>query len=228
MIFGAESWRGTPMLVFEFLGGGTLADRLDGGPMDPPEAIALGAAIADVLDGTHRAGILHRDIKPSNIGYSVEGIPKLMDFGLSRILDDSRLREAMARQAPPGESPSDSSVGLLGTLTVTDHVVGTPLYLSPEALWGEPPGPSFDLWALALVLYEAVAGFNPMAAETLPETFERIREARIPDPRTIRPSVPTDLADLLLTALAREPRHRPSTARDFRDRLRRISPDSLQ
>ena len=89
MIFGVESWRDTPMLIFEFLDGGTLADRLKGGPLSWQEAIELGVILADVLDRIHSAGILHRDIKPSNILVcergGVKDVVKLLDFGLVHV-----------------------------------------------------------------------------------------------------------------------------------------------
>src|SRR4029453_7615730 len=68
-IFGAETWRGTPMLIFEFLEAGTLAERLAVRPLSPVETVRMGVAVADVLERAHASGILHADIKPSNIGY---------------------------------------------------------------------------------------------------------------------------------------------------------------
>ena len=100
LIFAAESWHGMPMLVVEFLEGGSLADRLRGGRRLPlTEVLALGVSLSDGLEHLHAAGILHRDIKPSNIGYTAAGQPKLLDFGLARILDDSHRSGALLLRA---------------------------------------------------------------------------------------------------------------------------------
>ncbi len=107
LIFGAETWHGTPALVFEYLEGGTLGDRLQHGPLPASQVVQLGLAMSDVLDRIHAAGILHRDIKPSNIGYAGDGTPKLLDFGLARIMEDTRR-----------ESPSDSGDGGHDTASV--------------------------------------------------------------------------------------------------------------
>jgi hypothetical protein len=90
MIYGIEFYRGIPMLVVEYLAGGTLADRLRRGPLPWHDAVALGATLADVVDRIHGAGILHRDIKPSNVGFTAEGVPKLLDFGLARAVEAVR------------------------------------------------------------------------------------------------------------------------------------------
>ncbi|HXU33255.1 MAG TPA: protein kinase, partial [Thermoanaerobaculia bacterium] len=83
-VYGIETWLGTPIMIFEYLAGGTLADRLTQGPLAPVETVELGIAMAGALERLHEADILHRDVKPSNIGYSGEGVPKLMDFGIAR------------------------------------------------------------------------------------------------------------------------------------------------
>ena len=87
LIFGAEHWRGKPLLIVEYLEGGTLADYLQRGVLQVEEVVDLGIVLADVLDRVHASGVLHRDIKPSNIGYTRDGIPKLLDFGVAAMLD---------------------------------------------------------------------------------------------------------------------------------------------
>lgn len=217
MIFGAETWNGIPMLIVEYLGGGTLADRLARGRLAPHEAAEVGIVLAEVLDRIHGAGILHRDVKPSNVGYTSDGTAKLLDFGLARILDDTRWRGAIAGGPPPAH---DGEGGSLKTLTVSDRLVGTPWYLSPEAVNHLEPEPSFDLWAASLVIYEALAGWHPMAAASIDETLDRICRARIPDVRERRPDCPPPLATFLRDALSRDPRRRPSSGREMAQRLR--------
>lgn len=221
LIYGAETWRGTPILVVELMADGTLADRLREGPLEPREAVALVAVLAEVLEVLHGAGILHRDVKPSNIGF-LRGTAKLMDFGLAQLYEGAG--------SPPDavDVLAAATDDVAGRRTITraagawsNQVVGTPLYLSPEAVSGKPPDPSFDLWALAVVLYETVAGVHPMRAADVDATFRQIRAGDIPDVRTHRPGCPAGIAEFLRRALAPDRRERPATAASFRTALPR-------
>ncbi|HEY8020256.1 MAG TPA: protein kinase, partial [Thermoanaerobaculia bacterium] len=94
-VYGMETWQGTPMLILELMEGGTLAQRIERGPLDQRETVELGIAMASALEHLHGADILHRDIKPSNIGFTRGsfghgGVPKLMDFGIARLMLDLR------------------------------------------------------------------------------------------------------------------------------------------
>src|SRR6185436_6813748 len=159
-IFGAESWRGTPMLIFEFLEGGTLTDRLAQGRLSVEEALDLGIALVNGVACLHDAGILHRDIKPSNIGFTADRIPKLMDFGLARIVSEGRDgRAGQAAAGPPSAHDLSGDVTFsAAAMTHSGQIVGTLPYMSPEAMAGERTDPSFDLWSLAIVLYESIGG----------------------------------------------------------------------
>ena len=193
-IHGIESWRGRPLLIVEFLAGGTLADRLRHGPLAPPRAVAIIAALADALVALHAAGYLHRDIKPSNIAFTSDGSPKLLDFGLAGATDDT---------------------------AVTG---GTPRYASPEVLSGSPAGEADDVWSLCVVLYEMVSGRHPFAGTGVDEVTDRILHQRIavrvpPGPAADTPSAAVRFAASILTA---ERPSRPATACAFADKLQRI------
>lgn len=181
------------------------------------EVVALGITIADVLEVLHDAGILHRDIKPSNVGYDTAGTPKLLDFGLAKILGDSRLTSASG----PGryEDLEDVPVAALTELTATRRVVGTPIYLSPEAASGEPADALFDLWALAVVLFEAAAGAHPLLSQGTAGLRKRIFEGDVADIRTLIPDCGPAPANFFDRALARDRAARPQTAAEFRERL---------
>ena len=148
-IHGVEFWRGSPCLVVEFLAGGTLEDRLRDGPLTPSQAVSVVARLADALAALHEKRCLHGDVKPSNIGFTAEGSPKLLDFGLAHAVDDAAL------------------------------VGGTLPYLSPEVLTGRPAEEADDVWSLCVVLYEMVSGRHPFAGGALEEVQSRIRRQRL-------------------------------------------------
>ncbi len=222
LIFGAESWRGTPILVFELLEGGTLLRRLRGGRLDIEEALDLGIALAGAVEALHRAGILHRDIKPSNIGFTREGQSKLLDFGLARMLDE----EVDGREVGRGGGvPPEEAAGETLTMTMKTAVgklVGTPLYMSPEATRGAAPDPSFDLWGLSMVLYEALSGAHPFRGGGLQQCRQWVLEGEIPDLARLRPDCPLPLAAFFERGLHRSAAQRPGSARELRSQLEEL------
>src|SRR5262249_17441285 len=121
-VHGVETWRGVSFLVQEDLEQGTLARRLFSTRLDPVGAIDTGIILAGLLEHLHRYNLIHCDIKPSNIGYTAEGTVKLFDFGLAQGVGSERIASGGARV-----------------------VAGTPFYMSPEAIYGEPPSPGVDL-----------------------------------------------------------------------------------
>ena len=204
-IYGVERWRGTPVLVVEFCEGGTLADRLRRGPLAVEEALRLGRQLAQALAELHTAGVLHRDVKPSNIGFTASGSAKLLDFGIASYASVMPL----AASADDGDAPRQTQTVDLANR----RLAGTPLYMSPDLLRGAAPDARLDLWALALVLYEGLAGRHPFDAATVPEVVARVRKSRIPDIRHVRPECSETLSRTLQRWLAREPSDRPQTAR---------------
>ncbi|MBI1873309.1 MAG: serine/threonine protein kinase [Acidobacteria bacterium] len=223
LIYGAESWRGTPLLVVEYLEGGTLLESLRRGRPSIERTLELGIILADVLDRIHGAGVLHRDIKPSNIGYTADGLPKLLDFGLAAMLDRAKDPHGAPVALPKDRSEITAVLGAAdpsATLTVTEQLVGTPLYLSPEALAGASPQASFDLWSLSIVLYEALAGHHPFSGGSIDDVIAAVRRTHIPDVRDYRPDCPALLAAFLIDALSPVVARRPVTASDLRTHLR--------
>ena len=198
-IYGVESWRGRPFLVVEFLAGGTLEDRLRDGPIAPAEAVSVVAQLADALAALHEKGFLHGDVKPSNIGFTTEGSPKLLDFGLAHAVDDAAM------------------------------VGGTLPYLSPEVLAGRPADEADDGWSLSVVLYEMVSGRHPFAGGAPDAVRRRIRRQRLAAGGPAASAAPTAAAAVAAFAasILTAPRsRRPGTAPAFAAALAALSGDA--
>ena len=223
-VYGLETWQGTPMLVMELLEGGTLAQRVEKSRLEAAETVALGIAMAEALEHLHASDILHRDIKPSNIGYAKDGLPKLMDFGIARVMFD--LRRDL--EVPSADSLDDDSVLLPPTsiwhrtdtsMTASKQLVGTLSYLSPEALNGQPADTSFDLWSLAIVLYECLIGRKIFTGGDIHQLMNRIRNSRVPDFSQACPEHEELLGDFFRSALHKSITRRPASARELKERL---------
>lgn len=227
-VYGMETWQGTPILVMELLEGGTLAHRLlDRGRLSPVETVELGLHMADALGHLHSADILHRDIKPSNIGYTRDGTPKLMDFGIARLMYDLRREREegeMERLADdPTLVPSSSLwTHIDGITPLSKPLVGTLSYLCPEALEGKPPDALFDLWSLCIVLYECLLGRKVFSSADPRQTATRIRMGRVPDLSQLCPEYHGDLADFFRGTLNRHKNRRPANAQELRQRLETV------
>jgi serine/threonine protein kinase len=216
VIYGVESWQGLPFLVVEYLAGGTLARRLDG-PWPVDRALRVGVCLGEALDAIHRRSLLHRDVKPSNIGFDSQDNPKLLDFGLARLVEaDSNIlsRARLGAEWAAGIRP-DGSTRSMG-------LGGTPLYVPPEVLAGDPPSPRQDLWGLSLVLFELIAGRHPFRGQGLEETLKRVRRASVPDVRQWAPECPEAVARYFARALHRDPRRRPASATALAQELREL------
>jgi len=210
-IFAEERWRGRPVLVFELLEGGTLADRIEaGGPLEADRVIDCGIVLAGALEAAHAIGVLHRDIKPSNIGFTLSGTAKLLDFGLTCILEDQR-------QSVDVSDPD--LVWTAGDLTASSAIVGTPSYVSPEAVVGRTPDARFDLWSLAVTCYEAATGGNPYRQSSPAATLNQIVTVPAADARDRRADCPAPLAAFFHDALSLDAARRPQSATKFRERL---------
>jgi serine/threonine-protein kinase len=197
------------MLVFEYLERGTLAERLRHvGPLEVADALALTIAIAGALRSVHDAGLVHGDVKPSNIGFNGAGVPKLLDFGVASLISSSRAAADVSLTDDATHTASDD--GFLSAMG--SSLVGTPAYLPPEAFDNPRPAPGFDLWAVTLVLYEALTGRNPFQGPSPIGTVLLVRESDIPPVTKYRPDCPAPLALLLARGLQPRSEHRYSSA----------------
>ncbi len=182
--------RGRPYLVLEWLSGGTLGARLRaadeaGVTIGVAEALSITEKLASALAWLHANGIVHRDLKPSNVLFDEPGEPRLTDFGLVR---------PTVRDASRGDP-----------LTATGAMIGTPHYMAPEQVRGEPDaqGPHTDLWALGAILYEMLTGSPPVLGESMVGVCGAIL-SRDPDPpSTIVAGLPAAVDAICARALAK-------------------------
>ncbi len=178
-------------LVSELVDGRTLAALFADGALSDRDVLRMGVALCDALGHAHAHGVVHRDVKPSNVivperPQGGAGIVKLTDFGVARLAGEE-------------------------ALTRTGDVVGTLAYMAPEQAEGRPVGPSADLYALALVLYEGLAGVNPVRADSPAVTARRVGQPIAPL-RRVRRDVPAAAADAIDRALGPRPAGRGTLA----------------
>jgi eukaryotic-like serine/threonine-protein kinase len=189
-VFDAGEADGFLYLVMELVDGPSVAARLaEHGPLDVDEAVTITAGVLAALGAAHAAGIVHRDVKPGNILLGSGGAVKLADFGIAKRLDD-----------------------LSADLTGTGQFVGTPKYLAPEQVVGEPVTAATDLYAAGVVLFEMLAGRPPFEGDTAIATAIAHRDAPIPDVRGVRPEVPAHVAAAVTRAMAKDPARRFASA----------------
>src|SRR6266536_852940 len=199
---GAES--GAHFIATEYIDGETLRAKLKRGRMKLDDALDMAQQTAFALTAAHGAGIVHRDIKPENIMVRQDGIVKVLDFGIAKLLEN-RSHESVD---PEGETRA---------LVLTDAgiVMGTPAYMSPEQARGIELDARTDIWSLGVLLYEMVAGRPPFCGETKSHTVVSILEAEPPPLSTFAPDTPAELQRIVRKALTKERDDRYQTARDL-------------
>ncbi len=214
-IYGAETWRGAPVLVLEHLPGGTLADRVAAAVIPISHVLAAGRAIAQALRHLHGLGMLHRDVKPSNIGYAAGDVPKLMDFGLAKLTAAQMISPVMHDRLSDLSTQPAFAPGPDAAMSTGRQFVGTTPYMSPEVLHGHRPTEASDLWSLCVSLYEALTRRHPFLREDLATTVAAITAGLTVDARTVRPDCPLELSVLLSSALSARIDERPKDINAF-------------
>ena len=174
---------GAPFIVMERLPGETLAARLASGPVDPRWLRRVAGDVLQALQAAHGAGIVHRDIKPGNVLIAADGCAKVADFGIAKSMEGT------------------------AAITGANLVIGTPAYLAPERLDGQPATVRSDLYSLGVVLYEALTGTKPP-----PVVWGALAGA------------PADLVSAVRRAMATDPADRFASAADMAAVLRRRDP----
>ncbi len=189
--FGEENEQ--PYLVMRYMEGGSLRERLGKAPLSLTEVATILNQIAPALDTTHSHNIIHRDLKPSNILFDEKGKAYLADFGLAKFAE-----------------------GMYTPLTLTNGMVGTPTYMSPEQIRGQPHlDGRTDIYALGVILFEMLAGRQPFAADgSLPIALMHLSDP-VPTVHTFNLSLPESISQIIIRAMAKSREDRFATASEL-------------
>jgi serine/threonine-protein kinase len=201
-VYDIDEADGLFYMVMDLLPGGTLESRLREGGLDRTWSTDVIVKMAEALEYAHSRGVIHRDIKPSNILLDADGQPVLADFGIARLVQ--------------GEGEAN--------LTAAGMVMGTPAYMAPEQLSGDPPDARSDIYALGVVLYQLLTGRAPFTGDTMAVVTAHLTK----QPQALREIVrdlPPALDAVVLQALAKQPEHRFKSAGVFAQALRSAAAD---
>jgi eukaryotic-like serine/threonine-protein kinase len=194
-VFDVAEHRGRPLIVMEYLEGGSVYERMRDARIPRETALAWLEQVAVAIDRAHENGVVHRDVKPANLLLDDEGNVHVSDFGIA------------------STSGADA-------LTAPGTVLGTAGYLAPEQARGESATAASDLYALGVVAFELLTGRRPFAGDTpATEAFAHLN-ADVPRATPFDPTLPSAVDDVFQSALAKEPQARPANAQELVRRLR--------
>jgi serine/threonine-protein kinase len=188
-------------LVMEYVDGATLLAHCqpDGARLPVERVLEIVFKCANALDYSHARGILHRDVKPSNIMLTTAGVPKLMDFSIAEINTDTASGFALSQS-----------------------LLGSPLYMSPEQVRMEKLTPASDLYALGAVTYQLLTGAPLFRAPDLRDLFELVQTKPAPRVELTRPDVPPEVCGVVANLLQKRPRDRFQSGKDLAGELARL------
>jgi eukaryotic-like serine/threonine-protein kinase len=185
-IYEVGDQNGLPYFSLEYIDGGSLQQRIDGKPQAIRDAARIIHQLALGMQSVHDRGVIHRDLKPANVLMTMQGTPKITDFGLAKRVE------------------SDSKQ------TRTGSLMGTPSYMAPEQARGDTYAisPLSDLYSLGAILYEMLTGRPPFQGATLLDTMEQVRSQEPVPPTRLQPKIPRDLETICLKCLQKLPSQR--------------------
>jgi serine/threonine protein kinase/Tol biopolymer transport system component len=183
-------------VVMELVEGEDLRQRLERGPVPVDEAIDFGRQIAEALEAAHELGIIHRDLKPANIKLRPDGIVKVLDFGLAKVVE------------PTASGVSDmNSPTLTARGTEIGMILGTAAYMAPEQARGKAVDRRADIWAFGCVLYELLTGQQAFGGDSVTDIFAAVVHLE-PDSSALPSSTPASVRTLLRRCLEKDSKRR--------------------
>jgi serine/threonine-protein kinase len=186
-----------PFIAMELVTGGALSDRMErDGRLSWQEASRLVVLLARALDYAHREGVVHRDVKPANVLLTTEGVPKIADFGIAKLVD--------------------------AHLTQTGAVIGTPYYMSPEQFEADEVDGRSDLFSLGSLFYAALAGRPPFLGPDLATITRQVLHKNPEPPSEVVSGIPRALDGVLARALAKEPKDRYASGVELAEDVERV------
>jgi tetratricopeptide (TPR) repeat protein len=199
-VFEVGEHEGVGFLVLEFAAGGGLDRKLAGSPLDPQQSARLTETLARAIHYAHQRGIVHRDLKPANVLLTEDGVPKITDFGLAKLLERDH------------------------GLTHSGDILGTPSYMAPEQTQSgsQPITPAADVYALGAILYEMLTGRPPFKGTSPISTLEQVRSQEPVSPSRLQRHTPRDLETICLKCLEKEPHRRYTSALVLAEELARF------
>lgn len=236
-VFRSGEIGGRPYLVSEFVKGRSLA-QLER-PLSREELLSVALGLSKGLADAHRRGVLHRDIKPANALLSDEGVAKLCDFGVARLMESFPVQpvpdhaatpkrgaaaDATMSLAPPNEAPRTAprASSPMVALTADGGRVGTPRYMAPEVWSGRPASVQSDLYSLGALLYELCAGVAPHPQDDLAALERAVHEEPVLSLAMLAPGTDPRLATLIDQCLRKDPSQRPASAEVLVEAISRL------
>ncbi len=197
-IYGLERSGATTALVMELIDGATLADRIAQGALPIDEALPIANQIAEALEAAHERGIIHRDLKPANIKVRADGVVKVLDFGLAKVMEPTSAISAGTSMSRTITTPAITQSGM---------ILGTAGYMSPEQARGKTADKRADVWAFGAVLFEMLTSVQVFRGDDVTESIAAIVRGE-PDWGKLPSDTPTAIRRLLRRCLAKDPKER--------------------
>ena len=200
----SDAGQPTQALILELVEGPTLADQIAQGPIPLDEALPIARQIAEALEAAHELGVIHRDLKPANIKLRQDGVVKVLDFGLAKLVEAGASgstrqdRASLASLSPTITTPAMTQVGL---------ILGTAAYMSPEQARGRAVDRRADIWAFGCVLYEMLTGAKTFGGDDVTDTIAAVVRAE-PEWSKLPAATPQSIRRLLRRCLAKDVRAR--------------------
>jgi WD40 repeat protein/tetratricopeptide (TPR) repeat protein len=198
-VYDVGEHNGVPYIALELVDGGNLSAKCDGKPQKHAYASQTVETLARAVHAAHQAGVIHRDLKPQNVLMTLDGQPKVTDFGLAK------------------------DIGGGSGQTHAGSIIGTPSYMAPEQAAGRihDIGPATDVYALGCILYEMLVGHPPFRGESPIATIRLVLDGEPVSPKALQPHTPRDLDTICMKALQKPPHRRYASAAALAEDLRR-------